>query len=83
MPFPVAGEPLHSAAEAPMTGATRHDHAVELVLAHPGAQGVVPAHVFLLGELIVYRVPIIGRIVHVREWAILIESCTHLVPALM
>ena len=43
MPFPVAGEPLHAAAEAPVARSAGHDHAVELVLAHLVAQRLVAA----------------------------------------
>src|SRR5215472_5774565 len=80
MPFPMAGEPLHTAAEAPMTRAARHNHAVKLVLAHFFAQRAVAALVFLPGELVVNRVAVIGRAIHIREWAVLIESRAHLFP---
>src|SRR5262249_50587599 len=80
MPFPMAGEPLHAAAEAPMTRAARPDHAVELVLAHFFAQRAVAALVFLPGKMVVNRVAIIGRAMHIREWAVLIEARAHLFP---
>src|SRR5205807_2029141 len=34
VPFPMTGEPEHAAAEAPMAGTARDNHAIELVLAH-------------------------------------------------
>jgi hypothetical protein len=83
VPFPMPGEPLHAAAEAPMTRAARHDHAIELVLAHFVAQRPVAALVFLLGEMVVDRVPVIGRVVHVGERRVLIEARAHLLPWLV
>ena len=38
VPFPMAGQPGHAGAEAPVARAARHDDGVELVLAHLGAQ---------------------------------------------
>src|SRR5271166_1675887 len=81
MPFPMAGQPLHAAAEAPMAWAARHDHAVELMLAHFPAQRIMPARIFLLREMVVDRVAVIRRVVHVRERRILVEARSHLVPA--
>jgi hypothetical protein len=83
MPFPMAGEPLHATAEAPVAGSAGHDHAVELVLAHLVAQRLVAALVFLLGEMIIDRVAVIRRVVHVRERRVLVEARAHLVPALV
>ena len=83
MPFPMAGEPLHAAAEAPVARSAGHDHAVELVLAHLVAQRLVAALVFLLGEMIIDRVAVVRRVVHVRERRVLVEARAHLVPALV
>src|SRR5205807_6191335 len=69
--------------EAPMAGTAGHDHAVELVLAHFLAQRPVAALIFLLGEMVVDRVPIIGRVVHVGERRVLVEARAHLFPWLV
>ena len=83
MPFPMAGEPQHAAAEAPVAGSARHDHAVELVLAHLVAQRRVAARIFLLRELLVDRVPVIRRVAHVGERQRLVEARAHLLPGLV
>src|SRR5205807_5298879 len=79
----MAGQPLHAAAEAPMARAPWHDHAVEVVLAHLVAQRPVPPLVFLLGKMIIDRVTVIWRLVHVGEWRVLIQALAHLFPRLM
>src|SRR5262249_41415508 len=50
MPFPMAGQPEHAAAEAPVAWAARHDDDVEPLLAHLCAQRRVAAGVLILGE---------------------------------
>src|SRR5947208_15937661 len=79
----MAGQPLHAAAEAPMARAPWHNHAVEVVLAHLVAQRPVPPLVFLLGKMIIDRVTVIWRLVHVGEWRVLIQALAHLFPRLM
>src|SRR5262245_7122080 len=79
----MTSEPLHATAEAPMARATRHDHAVELVLAHLVTQRAVTALVFLLGKMIVDRVTVIRCLVHVGEGRVLIQALAHLFPRLM
>ena len=46
VPFPMAGEPQHAAAEAPVTRAAGHDERVELVLVHFRPQRTVTAVIF-------------------------------------
>src|SRR4051794_17543745 len=82
MPFPMAGEPQHAAAEAPVARPARHDDRVELVLAHLGAQRSVATSVFLLGELLVDRVAVVRRLAHVGEWQRLVELAANDVPRL-
>ena len=82
VPFPMAGEPQHAAAEAPVARPARHDDGVELVLAHLAAQRGVAALVFLLGELLVDRVAVIRRVAHVGERQRLVELGAHDLPRL-
>src|ERR1700719_17269 len=73
----------HARAKAPVAGAAGHDHAVELVRAHLVAQRRITARIFLFREMVVDRVPVIGRVVHVREGGVLIEPLAHFLPALV
>src|SRR5499427_5228390 len=66
-----------------MARAARHDDAVELVLAHLCAQRPVAALIFLFGEMIIDRIAVIGRCVHVGERRVLVEACAHLFPRLV
>ena len=80
VPLPVAGEPGHAAAETPMARPARHDHGIELVLAHLVAQRRITAGVFFLRELLPHRVAIQRRVVHVGERSVLVEAGTDLLP---
>src|SRR5207253_3880767 len=51
VPFPMAGEPQHAAAEAPVARAAGDDQRIELVLAHFRAQCTVAPLVFAFREL--------------------------------
>ena len=82
VPFPMAGEPQHAAAKAPMARPARHDDGVELVFAHLCAQRGVAALVFLLGKLLVDRVAVVRRLAHVGERQRLIELAAHDLPRL-
>ena len=82
MPFPVAGQPQHAGAEAPVAGTAGRDHAVELVLLHLGAQRGVAARIFLGGELLVDRVAVIGRAPHIGEGQGLVELVADDLPRL-
>ena len=82
VPFPMAGEPQHAAAEAPVARAARRDDAVELVLAHLVAQRRVAAGVFLLGELLPHAVAVVRRVAHVGERDRLVELGADRLPRL-
>src|SRR6266568_717762 len=69
----MAGEPQHAAAEAPVARAARHDDGVESVLAHLRPQRRIAAVVFLPRELLIDRVPVIGRVAHIGEGKRLVE----------
>src|SRR4051794_15229262 len=74
VPFPMASEPEHTAAEAPVAWPARNDHAVELMFAHLGAQRRITAGVFGGRELLVYGVLIVGRAAHHVERQVLVEA---------
>ena len=80
VPLPMAGQPQHAAAEAPVAGAARHDRDVELDVAHLGAQRGIAAGVFLLGELLVHRVAVVGRVAHEVERLAFVEPQARFVP---
>ena len=82
MPLPMAGQPGHAGAEAPVARPARHDHGVELVLAHLGAQRVVAALVFARRELLPDAVAVVRRVAHVGERQRLVELVADDVPGL-
>src|SRR6516162_8087845 len=82
MPFPMAGQPQHAAAEAPVAWAAWHDQRVELVLAHFRPQRAVAAIIFSFGELLPHRVAVIRRVAHIGERQRLVEFGSHDLPSL-
>ena len=64
MPFPMAGQPQHSAAKTPMTWAAGDDHHVEFVIPHFLPQRAITTVVFGLGELLPHGITVIGRVAH-------------------
>ncbi len=73
VPLPVAGQPEHGAAEAPVARAARRDDGVELRLPHLGAQRRIAPLVLFLGELFPYAVAIVWRVAHIGERQRLVE----------
>ena len=82
MPFPMAGQPQHAAAEAPMARSAGHDHGVELLLAHLRPQRLVAALVFGFRELLPHGVAVIRRVAHIGERQRLIELAADDIPRL-
>src|SRR5215469_16882511 len=78
----MAGEPQHAATEAPVTRSARHDHAVELVDPHLGAQRRVAAGILGGRELLVDSVAVVGCLPHVGERKLLVEAGADLRPRL-
>src|SRR4051794_32937471 len=76
----MAGEPQHAAAKAPVARAARYNHAIELMLAHLGADRCVTPRVFLRRKLLVYRVAIVWRAAHHVERLGLVEARLELIP---
>src|ERR1700688_214009 len=82
VPFPMAGQPQHPAAKAPMTRTTRDDQPVEFVLAHFLPQCPIATVVLGLRELLPHGVAVIGRVAHIGEGQRLVELCSHDIPRL-
>ena len=80
VPLPVAGQPQHSAAEAPVAWSAGHDGAVQAVLAHLVAQRGIAAGDLVRRELLVHRIPVVRRTPHRIERPVLIEPITELFP---
>src|SRR5262249_52592944 len=77
---PMAGQPQHSAAEAPVAGSAGHDHAIKIMLRHFRAQGLVAAFILGGGELCVDRVTVKRRVAHVVEQATIVQMPAKLFP---
>src|SRR5215203_3974495 len=82
MPLPMAGQPGHAGAEAPVARPARHDDRVELVLAHLGAKRFIAAFVFARRELLPDAVTVVWRVAHVGERQRLVELVADHVPRL-
>src|SRR5262245_17081216 len=82
VPFPMAGQPQHAPAKAPMARTSRDYHHIQLVLEHFRAQHMVAAVIFGLRELLPHAVPVVRRVAHIGEWQRLIELCSHNIPRL-
>src|SRR5262245_18481730 len=82
VPFPVAGQPQHSSAKAPMARTARDYHYIQLVLEHFRTQVMVTTVIFWLREMPPHGVTVIRRVAHIGERERLIESCSHIIPRL-
>jgi len=78
VPFPMAREPEHPAAETPVVWSARHDDAVKSSLSHLRPKCTVAPLVFSIGEALVNRVAVVWRVDHVVEKPPVIEAISDL-----
>src|SRR5262245_54576151 len=82
VPFPVAGQPQHSSAKAPMARTARDYHYIQLVLEHFRTRVMVAPGTFCLRALLPHGVTVIRRVAHIRKMERQTEFCSPLIAPL-